>query len=209
MKMTKKKVFVAAIAVSLVAILSLGTIAWFQYTDTVDNIFKVTADDSDQNPDFKLDLFEHDVLDDGSLGTSEVDTNTYDHIAPGDNLSKDPTVRNDGQYDQWVRIKVTLSNYADWQTVMGNGYDFSTILTGVSTDWTLDTTTVGTGTLIYYKATPLTAGSTSTLFTGVNVPSEFTVDNMPLEFHLNVVAEAIQSANTGNNAKSAFENYWS
>lgn len=209
MKMTKKKVFVAAIAVSLVAILSLGTIAWFQYTDTVDNIFKVTADDSDQNPDFKLDLFEHDVLDDGSLGTSEVDTNTYDHIAPGDNLSKDPTVRNDGQYDQWVRIKVTLSNYADWQTVMGNGYDFSTILTGVSTDWTLDTTTVGTGTLIYYKATPLTAGSTSTLFTGVNVPSEFTVDNMPLEFHLNVVAEAIQSANTGSSAKSAFENYWS
>ena len=68
MKLTKKKVFVAALALSLIAIISVGTLAWFQATDEVTNYFQVSTDDETQKPDFKLDLFEHNVLPDGTLG---------------------------------------------------------------------------------------------------------------------------------------------
>lgn len=208
MKMTKKKVFVAALAVCLVAILSLGTLAWFTATDEVENVFKVSTD-SEQKPDFKLDLFEHEADEDGKVSDTEVEANTYDNVAPGDVLYKDPTVRNDGQYDMWVRISVTLDDYAAWEAILGTDYDFSAILTGVSTDWSLDRSTVGTGTLVYYKDAELAVGDTSTLFTGVAIPGEeFTVANMPTEFNLTIVADAIQSDNTGNSAKAAFDTYW-
>lgn len=209
MKLTKKKVFVVALAICLVAILSVGTLAWFQATDSVDNYFKVSTDSATQRPDFKLEIFEHKLLPDGTLGTDEVDTNTYEHVAPGAPLAKDPTVRNGGQYDQWVRVSVTLTDYAAWEAIFGTGYDFSTLLTGVSTDWSLDRSTVGTATLVYYKDAKLAAGTTSTLFTGVKLPGEeLTVDNMPTTFNLKLVADAIQADHTGDSAKFAFDNYW-
>lgn len=208
MKFTKKKVFVIALAICLIATISMGTLAWFTATEKVDNIFKVSTD-SEQKPDFKLDLFEHEADEDGKVSDTEVEANTYDNIAPGDKLFKDPTVRNDGQYDMWVRASVTLNNYAAWEAILGNGYDFSAILTGVSTEWSLDRSTVGTDTLVFYKDAKLAVGETSTLFTGVAIPGEeFTVANMPTEFKLTVVADAIQADNTGNNAQSAFANYW-
>ena len=208
MKLTKKKIFVTALVVCLVAIISLGSLAWFQATDEVTNRFTVSTEDTNQRPDFALDLYEHNILANGTLGTEEVETNTYTHIAPGANLQKDPTVRNAGQYDMWVRIKVTLTDYSAWEAVLGNDYDFSAILAGVNADWTLDSTTVGTDTLVYYKNTELVAGAESTLFEGVVVPGAFTVDNIPVEFSLNLVAEAIQSDNTGTNPQEAFNNYW-
>ena len=208
MKLTKKKIFVTALVVCLVAIISLGSLAWFQATDEVTNRFTVSTEDTNQRPDFALDLYEHNILANGTLGTEEVETNTYTHIAPGANLEKDPTVRNAGQYDMWVRIKVTLTDYSAWEAVLGNDYDFSAILAGVNADWTLDSTTVGTDTLVYYKNTELVAGAESTLFEGVVVPGAFTVDNIPVEFSLNLVAEAIQSDNTGTNPQEAFNNYW-
>lgn len=212
MKLTKKKVFVVALAVCLIAIISMSTLAWFTASDEAENIFKVSTDDQTQKPDFKLDLFEHEADEDGKISDTEVDANTYDNIAPGDVLYKDPTVRNDGQYDMWVRVKVTLTGYDKWQAILGTGYDFRKILSGVSTDWSFDTietdATAKTLTLVYYKDAKLAVGDTSTLFTNVNIPTEFTVDNMPTEFNLNVVAEAIQADNTGNNAKDAFTAYW-
>lgn len=204
----KKKVFVIALAVCLVAIISMGSLAWFQYTDKVTNIFKVSTD-GEQNPDFKLDLFEHEADENGIISSTEVEENTYENITPGDSLYKDPTVRNVGQYDQWVRISITLDDYAAWEEILGDGYDFSAIFTGVSADWSLDRSTVGTDTLVYYKNTPLAVGNASTLFTGVEIPGEeFTVENMPTEFELNMVADAIQSDNTGTSAQSTFADYW-
>ncbi len=205
MKMTKKKVFVAALAICLIAIISMGTLAWFTAEDSAENIFKVSTDDVTQKPDFKLDLFEHNILADGTLGTEEVASNTYNHIAPGDELAKDPTVRNDGAYDMWVRVNVTLTDYAVWEDILGDGYDFSAILEGVNADWTVDANSVGTDTLVFYKNTKLATGESSTVFTGVNIPGEeFTVDNIPTEFKLNIVAQAIQADNTGATAQEAF-----
>ena len=40
MKMTKKKVFVAALAICLIAIISMGTLAWCNATDDITNNVK-------------------------------------------------------------------------------------------------------------------------------------------------------------------------
>ena len=211
MKLTKKKVFVTALALCLVAIISVGTLAWFQATDEVTNHFQVSTD-SEQKPDFKIELFEHEADEDGKISDTEVKTNTQDNVAPGDKLYKDPTVRNAGQYDQWVRVRVTLNDYDKWQAVLGTGFDFRTLF-NVSTAWSFDTIITDdaakTLTLVYYLDSKLTVGSTSAaLFDTVSIPSEFTVDNMPTSFDLHIVADALQADNTGTNAKSAFESYW-
>lgn len=220
MTFNKKKVFVVALAVCLVAILSFGTLAWFTDTERVDNIFNVTTSDETGDPDFNVEIFETEVDpetgkigdgdDDGSV--EEVKGNTYDAIAPGDTLDKNPTVRNGGQYDQWVRVKVTISDYANWCAVMGANYDFTEILNGISPNgWTKDNTPVlsgDTATYTYYLNSKLKPGNTATLFTSVTIPSEFTVENMFAQFELDVVAEAIQADNTGDNAQVAFKNHW-
>lgn len=212
--------FVVALAICLIAIISVGTLAWFQANDTVTNIFKVSTDDETQKADFKITLYETEVNPEtnsygdanGNGVVDKVKTNTYDNVAPGDVLPKDPTVRNDGQYDQWVRMNVTLADYDKWQAVLGTGFDFRKLF-NVSTAWSFDTITTDatakTLTLVYYLDSKLTVGSTSApLFDKVTIPTEFEVDNIPTNFNLKIVADAIQADNTGNNAKSAFESYW-
>ena len=49
MKFNKKKVFVTALAVCLIAILSMGSLAWFSHKDSVYNEFFV-ADSEDNTP---------------------------------------------------------------------------------------------------------------------------------------------------------------
>ena len=222
MKMTKKKVFVAALAICLIAIISVGTLAWFQANDTVTNIFQVSTDDETQNADFKITLFETEVNPetngfgdaDGDGVIEEVKANTYDNVAPGDVLPKDPTVRNDGQYDQWVRMNVTISNIDEWEAVLSVNSDFDyRTLFNVSSAWSFDkvekNSTAKTLTLVYYLDTKLTAGNSSAaLFDKVTIPNVFEVDNIPTNFNITVVADAIQADNTGDNAKSAFESYW-
>lgn len=208
MKITKKKVFVAALALCLVAIISVGTLAWFQATDEVTNFFQVSTD-GEQKPDFKLDLFEHELLEDGTLGREEVEENTYMHVAPGDVLPKDPTVRNAGQYDQWVRVKINLYEYKAWEEVLGKGFHFNKYFVDFDNAWVVDETTLGTDTLVFYYNAKLIAGEkTLPIFEAFHIPEEFTVDNMPGKFKLNIVAEAIQADNTGDNAKDAFAKFW-
>ena len=219
MKITKKKVFVAALLICLLAIISVGTLAWFTDKDEVDNYFQVSTDQA-QKPNFKITLFETEIdpstkqFGDGNGNgvVDQVKTNTYSNILPGDVLPKDPTVRNDGQYDQWVRVKVTLNDYDQWQEALGTGFDFRTLFSE-SAAWSYDTIitneTDKTLTLVYYLNTKLTVGSTSeALFQSVTIPSAFTVDNMPTNFNLKIVAEALQAANTGSDAKSAFQACW-
>lgn len=54
----KKKVFVAALAVCLVAILSFSTLAWFNDSDSVTNNFYVGGDGTDADKIFNLDVYE-------------------------------------------------------------------------------------------------------------------------------------------------------
>lgn len=219
----KRKILVISLVAALIAVISAGTLAWFTATDTVGNEFKV-AIDGNGDPDFDIDLIEHKP--DGnepSLPSTEITGEgddptgiTYETIAPGDLYSKDPTVRNTGSYDAWIRVRVTLDQASVWKTALGNhpamSPDPAQILKTVDdTVWVraenLEDATNDTITFVFYKLTPLAAGDEVTLFTQVGIPSEFTNADMTFAsgtFRVDVHADAIQSRNTGNSAAEAF-----
>ena len=76
MKLTKKKVFVAAIALCLIAIISAGTLAWFQASDEVTNKFMIADSDQDGTPDFSVDVWENDPADPEEKDTDGVTYNS-------------------------------------------------------------------------------------------------------------------------------------
>lgn len=222
MKMTKKKVFVAALAVCLVAILSLGTLAWFNATDSVENKFMITDSETDADKVFSVELYETKVDENGKpvVPAETTKSNTYDDIAPGDVLSKDPTVENTGKYDQWIRVNVTLSNATNWQSIFTycgftqleeifQGYERD-VWQSEGNDQPVIDATNDTMTFTYYLKDKLTPGDTATLFTAVKIPEKIDQHEIVYinEFELDIVAEALQADNTGDNAKAAFDAYW-
>ena len=223
MKMTKKKVFVVALAVSLIAIISMGTLAWFNATADVTNKFMVT--DSEQDPDkiFSVELYETKVDEAGKPVTpyeKTYDGNTYKNIAPNAMLTKDPTVDNTGKYDQWIRVKVTLTNATNWiNALQANRItQLEDIFIGYEGDlWQSEgnenpvPNANDEVTFTYYLKDKLTPGEDPvSLFTAVHIPDAFDQEDMAKlhEFELKIVAEALQYDNTGDNCFQAFDNYW-
>ncbi len=118
MKLTKKKVLVTSLAVSLIAILSLGSLAWFSDSDEVTNNFHVAGGD-DADKIFSVDVMEmvdgdydddYDYIgEDKTIGVgTEGDSWNYDNITPNDVLLKRVSTLNAGSYYQWIRMKVTV-----------------------------------------------------------------------------------------------------
>lgn len=227
MKLNKRKVLTASLAVSLVAILSFSTIAWFSDTDEVTNKFMVA--DSTQKPDdiFSVDVFEQIDTDGDGVFDGKVDYDnvysgyTFEDILPGDNLGKKPWVRNTGSYDQYIRVKVTINNAAAWKTIFTEyGLTLDDIFLGHDeTEWTrndgeiVEDTTNDTMTYVYYLNRilhPKKSGETDAyLFTSVKIPEQLTQKDMAAfaggAFNLNIVAEAVQTEHVGANAIEAFD----
>ena len=74
MKFNKKKVFVSALAISLIAILSFSTLAWFKDSDYIDNDFMITDSEQVTTPDdvFSINIYETAVDADGKLVVTTV-----------------------------------------------------------------------------------------------------------------------------------------
>lgn len=145
---TKRKVFAAAAIVSVLAILSTGSLAWFSDSDAVENDFYI-ADSTDTADDiFSVDLFEWvDADKDGVIDEGEKDQdglqfgkdgegNANQEVIPGATLDKKAFVENTGKYDQYVRVKVTATKVSTWIKALGYetlqaaqtaGVDLSTI----------------------------------------------------------------------------------
>lgn len=124
--MTKKKVFVVALAVCLLAILSMSSLAWFSAKDSVKNEFYV-ADSTVTDPDdvFSVDVYEYTE----NSPTNKVPAGeTYKDILPGDLLKKEPHVANTGYYDQYIRVIITMSDAANWKAILGNEFGEAAIL---------------------------------------------------------------------------------
>lgn len=220
MKLTKKKVVVIALAICLIATLSMGTLAWFNATDSVTNTFKFDDTDGDGSPDFKVEIFE-------TENGQEVDGKEYDHVAPGAVLAKDPTVRNDGDYAMYTRVIVTLSDAKAWMDASAK-YDLANDdlcvleeMVEIHTNWTrfdnpVYDATANTLTYVYYHNGIVEKGvQTAPLFTQVTIPTELQQDDMRYvndQFTITVKADAIQSDNiipagaqiVGNEAYTAF-----
>lgn len=214
MKLTKKKILIVALAVCLLAVISVGTLAWFTDSDEVTNSFQFATSADDADGIFSVDVWEDDTKIDTD-DEEKIQTGIkYDDLLPGDNLYKEVNVENTGHYDQYIRVTVTLTDAHVWQEIFGTIYvplnalatDLNTEAYGVYRtvyDATADTMTY----VLYYNGT-LSADEISTLFTNVHIPEQmdrFQAAELSGNFRIDVFAEAVQTKNVGDNAIDAFK----
>ncbi len=223
MKMTKKKVFVAALAICLVAILSMGSLAWFSAQDSVTNNFYV-ADSTDNDPDdiFSVDVYEKYDSDEDGVPEEYQRGISYDEILPGDELDKDAIVKNTGHYDQYIRVIITISDKAVFKSIVeSTGADFDTYdvrqhFVGFdSSKWDLVNSTMDNSgesiQYVLYLNDVLKAGDSFSVFTGVEIPEAMTQEHAShfdddgiWGFTIDVKAQAVQTDNVGDSAAEAF-----
>lgn len=225
MKKTKKKVFVVALVVCLLATISMGTLAWFNAQDSVDNQFYI-ADSDDVTADeiFSVDVYEYT---EESPNEKVAASATYKEILPGDVLKKEPHVANTGHYDQYVRVFVTVSDAGAWIAAVGEDFAIEDVFVGfVADNWdhvskTADENADTLTYVLYYKGildgsdtkNDTASGTTSdiTLFTDVKIPESLTQAQAAAfgadGFSISVKAQAVQTANMGDSAYAAFQTF--
>lgn len=207
--MSRRKLLVAAVALCMVAVLGGGTLAYFTGQGEVENTFRVATNDQSGDA-FSIEVFETDL--EGAETTTGI---TYESLQPADMVEKDPTVRNTGAYDAYVRLIVTISKADAWRTACEKFgiSDLETIFGGYENDdWTrkdapLTNEADNTLTYVYYLNTPLVPDGEKTLFKTFTVPSQFDTTEMEAinGFTINVRGEAIQAANTVENPTDTVE----
>lgn len=205
MKLTKKKVIAIALVISLIAILSMGTLAWFSDDDAVTNEFLITnSDQNDPEEIFSVDVWENTPEGDGDQDGAE-----YPAILPGDQLKKEAKVENTGSYDQYVRITITVSDAAAWFNALGDQYDVEDLLVGFdSTLWVhgwnnlvdLQPGDPLPQNLVYrlYLKDTLEVDEVVSIFDAVKIPETLTKEQAALfdgGFTVDIYAEAVQAEN--------------
>lgn len=226
--MSKKKIFVVAVSVCLVAILSLGTLAWFTAEDTVTNNFYVGDTETEADEVFGIDLWENrDTNGDGDYNEAEdaekAEGLEYVTILPGERLSKEPHLENTGIHPQYVRAIVTVTEADILKKAMipkdsevSVWEDVKLFLPGTSDKWELAHkyyTNKDTFVFVYYYTEVLEAGATTEqLFDAVVIPTELTKEQAAEmdNFSISILGQAIQSEHLADvtNAKEAFAKYW-
>ncbi len=228
MKMNKKKVFVAALAISLVAIISMGTLAWFNASDTATNNFFVTNSEDGADAVFSVDVTEN-VADPGA-DPKPVNGYDFKDILPGDKLVKQPFVTNKGSYDQFIRVTVTISDYSAFNAALGEEYLIAGLFDGLNWGYegaqlVLDSHTEDKANdelvFVFYVNEIVSPGESIRLFDKVLIPyqleqADFAESSLKDGFSIDIFAEAVQTENVGTafedlptanaaNAKAAFE----
>lgn len=210
MKITKKKVFVSALIICLLAIVSMSTLAWFSASDSVKNEFYV-ADSGDHTDDPDA-IFSVAVWEKTPESDKDTDGYEYKEILPGAKLTKEPHIENTGYYSQYIRAIVTISDANAWLAAV-EGIDMAEVFLGFDESvWTNISmehdTTADTLTYVLYYDGILESGKDITLFNQVKIPESLTVAQAAAfagDFSITVKAQAVQTENVGNNAFEAFE----
>lgn len=219
----KKRVFIVALVICLVAIIGFGSLAYFQTSKNLTNYFAVAGITDPTDPEETIDpddLFSI-RLDEQVIGGNDrtEEGNTYTGILPGDVLTKDPTVTNTGKYDAWVRVKVTVTDATAWQAACAKHQieDLEDIFGGyVAADWDREKAedkfdaTADTLTYTYYYKAKVPANGQAKLFDTITIPAAFDINDMAslATFQVKITGEAIQAANTGDSAQDAFHDFW-
>ncbi len=169
--MSKRKIMLVALSLSLIAILAVGgTLAYFTDEDEATNTFTVG--------NVSIDLTEPLWDAAGSEDAPEV--------YPGEPLAKDPTVTNDGANPCFVRIQVTGLDCLAPAGMITYRTDYVTGALG--TDWVLHTDGY------YYYTKVLAAGETTdALFDQIVIPTDLENGDGKTEFDIDVVAQAVQA----------------
>ena len=192
----KKKVFVLALTLSLVAITALGvTLAYFTDTKAVNNTFTMG--------NVKIALEEIvGYEDDVPVTTNE--GHSYPAVVPGDTLVKKPIVTNTGSNSAWIFLKLTLSDAAAFNDLLPSlqGAVDAGVIDFNSTDWTfLSNKVEGDNRVIWiaYKTALAPSKTTEEPFTAITIPTSWTNEDVAAlgedGFSLNVEAHAIQVEN--------------
>ena len=215
MKLTKKKVFVSALAICLIAIISMGTLAWFSAQDEVTNKFMI-ADSDDDTPD---EIFSVDVWENTPDGEKDQDGYEYTDILPGDTLKKEARVENTGHYDQYVRVTVTISDAQAWIAALGADFNVADVFGGfVAADWNHIWNNMNGATTIpenfvyvmYYKNI-VKPGDVINVFNNVKIPTSLTREEAVAfggNFDITVKAEAVQTENVVPEGTAAADAAW-
>lgn len=223
MKLNKKKVFALALAVCLIATLSMGSLAWFTDGDDITNDFLIAGSDDTQDPDK---VFSVQVWENTPESIKDGDGFDYENILPGDELKKEVRVENTGSYDQYIRVIVVVSNASAWRAsldLQSNAVpELGTIVNGLVADaWVSaekheDTTNDNFWYVLYAKEILPYADDASTtaveenvlnVFDKVVIPTTMTRDDaadFAGGFEVSVLAQAVQTENVGVGAVAAF-----
>ena len=197
MKFTKKKVLVSALAICLVAIISMGTLAWFNAESEVTNNFYIADSDDDTADEiFSVTVWEN---------TPDGD-NQYEDILPGDTLKKEVRVENTGYYAQYVRVTVTISDAQAWIDALGANFNVADVFDGfVASDWNhiwnnLNGATTVPENIVYtmYYKDVVEADDVIEVFNNVKIPTSLTREEAVAfggGFDISVKAEAVQAEN--------------
>lgn len=222
MRFNKKKVAVVSLAICLIAILSMGTLAWFSAQDSVVNKFYVADSDDDTADEiFSVDVYEYT---ENSPSVKVPAGDTYRNVLPGAILKKEPHVANTGYYDQYIRVIVTISDAAVWQAAFGANFTDDKLLASFDgfemAKWTnISTEVVGDNIRIVMYYNGILDGTDTendgaaevsdiTVFKNVVIPTELEMDDAAAfgadGFSITVKAQAVQTENVGANAVEAF-----
>ena len=208
MKNTKLKVLVVTLAVCLLAMGSLSTLAWFTAEDEVTNNFLIADSEDDADEIFSINVWEKD--DEGNVYDDE--GITYPDIQPGDDLYKEVNIENTGYYDQYVRATVTITGAVAWYDVFDEEFfALKNFATDLNANFVVDRIefNLDTNEIIYtlYYNNILKSGEVVNLFTNINITTaldQYQAAALSGEFDINVKAEAVQTANVKDNAKDSF-----
>lgn len=170
----KKKVTMIAVLAIMIAIVSLGSLAFFTASRTAANVIRTGSIAIQLN-------------DKTAEGTDFV---SADGVMPGDAVSKVVSVTNIGENAAWVRIKLT--------NTAPEGLSFDDITLDIdSAKWTRQ------GDWYYCNASVEPGATTSNLFTTVTFSEHLTNAYQSKTFNIDVIAEAVQTANNGASALAA------
>ena len=214
MKMNKTKVFTLALAVCMIAILSMGSLAWFTDSDEVKNDFLIAgSEDNDPDDIFSVNVWEQkdtngdgDFNEDGDIAYAENGLE-YRDILPGDALSKIAHVSNTGSYDEYIRVTVKIDQAAIWAAALGADFNDATLQAMFGgfdiASWSEISTKVENNQIVitmYYNDI-LAVGGDIVVFDTVNIPTQLTREQAAYMgengFSIKVTADAVQTENLG------------
>lgn len=207
--MKKNKIALIAVVLSLVGIIAVGTtLAYLNTsTQTVTNTFTPSGSQlSIQLREPAWDGFDFDVADNDYKWGLEAKTNDpalgikkAAKYAPGSVIPKDPTVKNTGNSEAWIAVKLTGTNVPAYASIAYNN----------TNAWTF--VDKGNGVKIAYLNAPLAVNAkTAPVFTQITIDAAAT-DLGSANFNITATAYAIQTENIADlsAAQTAFASQFS
>ena len=215
--MNKKKLLSLSIVVIMIAILSFSTLAWFTDEDSATNDFQIGGAGTGDSTD----IFDIEVKENIDGEDEPVDGAEFKDILPGDNYKKAAFITNNGAYEQYVRVTMTIT---DWTLINGDITGSNGVVTikmdknfkdnwqivgqvGVKDDGTLTVNSNGaydettdTLTVVMYLKHKLQPNETVYIMDSVSVSTKATQEDFKAEgfadgFQIQIDADAAQTEN--------------